>query len=87
MSRNGKRAYAWSATRMARPSALLLLALAPQVDATRRKADEDGVSSNGPHRRILLFGPPAVGKGTQARRLVEQFGVCARAIAKQNTMR
>jgi len=25
---------------------------------------------------ILLFGPPAVGKGTQARRLVERYGVC-----------
>ena len=27
-------------------------------------------------RRLLLFGPPAAGKGTQARHLVERYGVC-----------
>ena len=46
------------------------------------------------HRRMLIFGPPGVGKGTQSRRIVEKYGVChistgdmlrAEANAKQPT--
>ena len=49
----------------------LLLALVLAFTAAKAAAEEDD-----PIRRILLFGPPAVGKGTQARRLVERYGVC-----------
>jgi len=33
--------------------------------------------TDGPRYRLILFGPPGVGKGTQARMLQERLGICA----------
>ena len=53
--------------------ALLLASLC--TCCVRSFASEHGA---GPadHRRLLIFGPPGVGKGTQSRTIAEKYGVC-----------
>ena len=55
---------------------LLLLALLLCVASGGVEAETPAHAPPHVPPRILLIGPPAVGKGTQARRLVEAYGVC-----------
>ena len=60
-------------------TALLALLACLSPEAAAAKDDDEGEHDASPprkHHRILLFGPPAVGKGTQARHIVEKYGVC-----------
>ena len=44
--------------------------------ALANAAEKDAASPLPKHRRMLIFGPPGVGKGTQSRRIVETYGIC-----------